>query len=142
MTRPLRTTDESAAQALDDGFTPGAGASAPASPESGRQMTEFCITQDGLRYRYNGYRYDRLADAVAYARLMRSRPAQPDVGGPYTQGGATWAPPTDDERDLMASLDIRLVDGSYRFADFRYERLADAVSYARLSQRRQRDDRQ
>lgn len=141
MTKRHRKTCESAVQALDGGFTAGAGVSAPAFSERERQMAEFSITLDGLRYRYNGYRYDRLADAVAYARLMRSRPAQPDVGGPFTQAGATWAPPTDDERALMASLGIKLVDGTYRFADFRYERLADAVSYARLSLRRQRDDR-
>lgn len=38
-------------------------------------MAEYAIGFDGLRYTYNGYRYDRLADAVAYSKLMRSRPS-------------------------------------------------------------------
>ena len=140
MTKRHRKSYESAARPLDDGFSTGAGVSPPAPSESEREMAEFGITQDGLRYRYNNYRYDRLADAVAYARLMRSRPTRPDAGGTFTQGSATWVPPTDDERDLMASLGIRLVDGTYRFAEFRYERLVDAVNYARLTLQRQRGD--
>ena len=38
------------------------------------QMAEFGIGYDGRQYEYNGYRYGRLADAIAYTSLMRSRP--------------------------------------------------------------------
>jgi hypothetical protein len=136
MTKRHRKTCNSAAQAIDDGWRGDAAFAAPAPSEDERQMAECCITQDGLRYRYNGYRYDRLADALAYARLMRSRPTQQDVGGPFTHAGVPSAPPTDDECDLMAALGIRFLEGTYRFADFRYERLVDAVTYAGLSLRR------
>jgi hypothetical protein len=45
----------------------------PTLSESARLMAEFCITYDGRTYRYDAYRYDRLNDAVSYARLQRAR---------------------------------------------------------------------
>jgi hypothetical protein len=98
-------------------------------------MAEYAIGYDGLRYAYNGYRYDRLADAVAYSKLMRSRPLRRDPGGPFTQREKLNAP-TDADRELMTSLAIRFEEGIYRFEGFRYDRLADAVNYATLSARR------
>jgi hypothetical protein len=50
----------------------------PAQPASAleeqRLRTELGIRRIGWRYEYRGYRYDRLADAVAYARLGREHP--------------------------------------------------------------------
>lgn len=86
MTNRYRNTDQSAAQALAHGPTAEAGTPAPASAESERQMAKFSVARDGCRHRYNGFRYDLMVDAVAYARLVRSRPAQPNVGGPFAQG--------------------------------------------------------
>lgn len=40
-----------------------------------RLMSEFSITYDGRRYRYGNCRYDRLAEAIACARLTRSKRA-------------------------------------------------------------------
>jgi hypothetical protein len=111
-------------------------AAADAPSERERQMAEFCIGYDGRRYHYNGYRYDKLEDVVAYASLTRSRPGPFDAGGPHTRG-ETFAPPSDAERSLMASLSIRFDDGAYRYEGFRYDGLTDAVNYAK----RQRDDR-
>lgn len=99
-------------------------------------MAEYAIGYDGLRYAYNGYCYDRLADAIAYSKLMRSRPSSRDPGGPFTQREKLDAP-TDADRELMTSLAIRFEEGTYRFEGFRYGRLADAVNYATLSARRQ-----
>lgn len=101
-------------------------------------MARLAISHDGLRYRYNGYRYARLTDAVTYALLMRSRPGQKDAGGPFTQCTAI-VPPSGAERELMASLSIEFEAGAYRFGSYRYDRLADAVNYARLATRRQED---
>jgi hypothetical protein len=100
------------------------------------QMAELRVECDGLRFRYNGYRYDRLADALAYARLMRSRPGTHDTAGTSPPRATEFAPPTADERTLMASLGIAVADGAYRFGDFRYERLSDAVNYAKLIRQR------
>jgi hypothetical protein len=85
-------------------------------------MAEYAIGYDGLRYAYNGYRYDRLADAVAYSKLMRSRPSRRDPSGPSTQREKLDVP-TDADRELMTSLAIRFEQGTYRFEDFRYGRL-------------------
>jgi hypothetical protein len=37
-----------------------------------RLMSAFRIDYDDRFYRYSGYRYDRLGDAMAYAELMQS----------------------------------------------------------------------
>src|SRR5439155_20761501 len=64
----------------------------------------------GREHQYDRYRYDLLADALDYAKLQRSQ-----VGIPHAS-----------ERELMVSLDITLVDGTYHFGPHRYERLSDA----------------
>ena len=107
-------------------------------PERERQMTEFNVGHDGLRYHYKGYRYDKWQDAVAYASLMRDRPWQHDAGGSFV-AGQKIAPSTDAEHALMASLHIRFDEGVYRFADFRYDKLSDAVNYAQRDPPRHED---
>ena len=115
------------------------GRASSASFERERQMVDFSIGYNGLHYAYNGYRYDRLADAVAYAQLMRSRPMQEDVGGRLSSVSAL-APPTDAQRSLMDSLAIDFRDGAYRFKGYRYDGLMDAVTYAKLTRQRQDKD--
>jgi len=41
--------------------------------EEERLMASLAICFDGRQYRYRDYRYDRLDDAIAYARLQRER---------------------------------------------------------------------
>ncbi|NRF70189.1 hypothetical protein HLB44_24585 [Aquincola sp. S2] len=131
MTRKHRTTpSERSYAAAEDRFTSLGGRPSSARPELA--MAEFGIGYDGLQYEYHGYRYDRLEEAVAYAGLVRSRPTQLDAGGPFRQI-RTLAVPTDAQRALMATLGIEFADGAFRFAGFRYESLADAVNYAKLT---------
>src|SRR6185369_5282883 len=40
-----------------------------------RLMSELAITYSGLQYQYAQYRYDRLEDAAAYARLQLAAPS-------------------------------------------------------------------
>ena len=47
--------------------------------ERARLLAQFAITYDGRQYRYGRHRYDRLADAVAHARLRRSAPSSGDA---------------------------------------------------------------
>jgi hypothetical protein len=129
-----KTTDERHFAPAQDAFMP------PAPSEREREMAHFHVGYDGRRYHRNGYRYDRLDDAVAYARLIGSRPGRQDTVGAFTQG-KTYAWPTDAEQALMVSLGIRFDDGAYRYESFRYDDLSDAVNYARLAPPRQRDDR-
>lgn len=90
---------------------------------------------EGGRYQYNGYHYDRLSDAVAYAQLMQSRALKDNEPGPFLCSRPVRAP-TGEDRRLMASLAIRFEAGRYRFESFRYDRLADAADYATLALRR------
>lgn len=117
-----KTTDERLYAPADDAYVPST------QTERERQMAQFHISHDGLRYYRNGYRYDRLEDAVAYAVLTGSQPGREDTGT-FTQG-KSFAWPTDAEEVLMVSLGIRFDHGTYRFESFRYDELSDAVNYA------------
>ncbi|UXI66040.1 hypothetical protein [Tahibacter amnicola] len=100
-----------------------------------REMREYNVHYDGCSYEYNGYHYDCLHDALAYARLMRSRPQQPDPRGPYRPCRDPGVESETDKRH-MAALGIELKDGRYCYRGFRYDRLVEAVDYALLEQRR------
>lgn len=105
--------------------------SGEAVPERERLMAEFLIAFDGRYYLYGPYRYDDLADAVNYARLQRA-----NVGA-GEQISALPAPdqveaPSESQRQLMNTLGITFLHGVYRLGAYRYDRLADAVAYARL----------
>jgi hypothetical protein len=129
-----RTTDERAYAAADSAFTAEGGPvlGPPASPSGSESaMAEFGISFDDRQYEYNGYRYDRLDDAVAYAKLIRSRPTQLDAWGAFVLP-SRFAAPSDAQRTLMTALAITFDGRAYHFEGFRYDELADAVSYARL----------
>ena len=97
-------------------------------------MHEYNVHYDGCTYEYNGYRYDRLDDALAYARLMRSRPRQDDPRGPYHQRRDLGAE-SETNQQRMTALGIELKDGRFWYRGYRYDRLAEAVDYALLEQR-------
>jgi hypothetical protein len=105
---------------------------APAASAAGlgRELAELSITFNGRKYGYRGYRYDRFADAVNYARLDRLR-AFADRGSedfaPLEHGPA----PGEAELELMCTLGISFADGVFHWREYRYDRLADAVAYAR-----------
>lgn len=128
-----RTTDERAygaavfPNAPDGGLTRG-----PPLP-GGRAlaMAELGIFFDGGQYEYNGARYDHLDDAVACAKLTRSRPTQLDAGGAFALP-PRLAAPSDAQRTLMSALAITFDGCAYHFEGFRCEDLADAVIHARL----------
>lgn len=104
---------------------------ADAAGERARLMAELFIAYDGRQYQYGSYRYDRLEDAVNYARLQGSE--LPASAGPAPMPPAQPVEaPNESERRLMAALAITFQDGVYHLGAYRYDRLADAVSYARL----------
>jgi hypothetical protein len=104
---------------------------ADAAGERERLMAELSISYNGRQYQYDRYRYDLLADAVDYAKLQGSLPARADLDGPPPLPAEVELPDAS-ERELMASLAITFVDGVYHFGPYRYDRLDDAVNYARL----------
>jgi hypothetical protein len=93
-------------------------------------MSAFCIGHDGRYYRYSGYRYDHLADAIAYAELMQSRQSMEVGRDPFTPG-ATTPLPSPSDREIMAAWRISFKAGTYRYREFQYDHLVDAVNYAR-----------
>jgi len=102
----------------------------PPQPMRERAMAKYGIRHDGRQYEYNRYRYDQLSDAVAYAGLMRSNLAPADPGGPAWHTRVEDAP-DDAQRALMTELAISFEAGTFRFQNFRYDHLADAVNYAK-----------
>ena len=95
------------------------------------RVAEPRICYDGRSYQYRGYRYDRFIDAVNYARLDCARGFSDAAGGDAVTGQAP-APPSEAECALMQALAITFEDGTFRWREYRYDRLADAVAYATL----------
>jgi hypothetical protein len=102
----------------------------PAAPgaegERERLMAELSIAFNGRHYYYDRYRYDRLVDAASYARLHRSSGSARPMPLPEKVES-----PSESQRELMSELGVTCLDGVYRLGPYRYDRLADAVAYAR-----------
>jgi hypothetical protein len=47
-------------------------------------------------------------------------------------------PPSEDDQAIMAALSISFDAGVYRYREYRYDRLADAVNYASIDAARTR----
>jgi hypothetical protein len=90
---------------------------------------ELGIWFDGRAYHYQQYRYDQLQDAIAYARIDRSRPGFHDE--PLPRHWEEWHGPTSAEAARMATFGIVYDHGFYRYGPFRYDVLDDALDYAR-----------
>lgn len=98
--------------------------------EVSRLIDEMSIAHHGRHYYFDGYRYERLEDAVAYARIVRARQG-PRLHSVQTGPMGAVESPSADDRELMLDLAIRFEGGSFIFEGFRYDRLIDAANYAR-----------
>lgn len=92
---------------------------------------ELGIWFDGRAYHYQQYRYDRLQDAIAYARLDRERPGFQEE--PLPSHWEEWQGPTSAEVTQMTALGIVYECGVYCYGSFRYDVLADALHYAKCT---------
>jgi hypothetical protein len=63
-------------------------------------------------------------------------PRLPDHPLPLVVKHRNVAAPTAAEHELMAALDIHFGAGGFEFESYRYDRLRDAVLYAKLARRR------
>jgi hypothetical protein len=97
-----------------------------------RLMLAFDITFDGRKYVYGPYRYDRLADAVNFARLQLSRPSSTANEGCPLGVSKPCETPTVSQEKLMSEFGITFEAGVYRLKEYRYDRLDDAIEYARI----------
>ena len=93
------------------------------------ELAQSSIAYDGRQYVYDGYRYDRLTDAIDYSRL---HPVDSGKLPAPTAPAQNFEVPDDTKRAEMAELAITYREGMYHLGPYRYSRLADAVNYARL----------
>ena len=102
-----------------------------ASPDEQHDAAQLGVASDGPDYTFNGYRYQELDDAIAYARIARSRPD----GGAGDRGPGLQriraAGPTAHEREVMATHGIQFDGRAYLYAGFRYDCLIDAINQVR-----------
>jgi hypothetical protein len=118
---------------------PGASARQDETEDRRRLMAELDISHVGRSYRFRSYRYDNLDDAVRYARLVKARSSRglPEDCETFTQAARDdEQPPGASDRKTMALLGVSYVAGRYAYESFRYDRLADALAYARRQQHR------
>lgn len=128
-----------ATRAIDD--DPECSEHTPSAATDAGLMATFGIRRSGRFYLCRGYRYTHLRDAVAYARQARDRPdlvlqeppRERSAGAGATAGSNA---PHAQDVTLMAFLRITFAQGQYVFDGYRYDRLQDAVAYARLQQSR------
>jgi len=99
------------------------------SPTLPAAASSLGISFDGRAYHYESHTYDRLADALAYARLDRARPGLREETAPHHW--RQWPGPTPEEALRMAEHGIAYESGYYRYGPYRYEQLAAAIDYAR-----------
>ena len=97
-----------------------------------RLMLAFDIAFDGRQYVHKRFRYDRLADAVNYARLQLLHPSGDSAEAPPLAIREPCQTPTDSQRKLMSEFGIRFEAGVYLLGEYRYDHLADAIEYARM----------
>lgn len=87
------------------------------------------ITFNGIQFVYRDFKYDRLADAINYAELETERALKPAV--PSTPIDWRQRPvPSVADLVLMKEHSITFEGGRYKYQDYRYDRLADALNYA------------
>jgi hypothetical protein len=108
------------------------GGSQPSS-RAERPMLRGGAESKEANFGYKGYRYEQLADAVAYA-LLRQAPLveEEDVARPPHRDSVVA--PSDAEWALMTSLGIQFDGRAFRFAGTRYNTLKKAVNSARRVQ--------
>lgn len=102
-----------------------------ATSEERREAAQLGVWSDGPDYTFDGYRYQELDDAVAYARIAGSRPEAGDADRGLRVQRARPAGPTLREREVMATHGVRFDGRVYRYGEFSYDRLVDALNQAR-----------
>lgn len=87
------------------------------------------ITWNGRHYCYRHYRYDRLDNALAYARHEASLPARADAD--ESRSAEVVEVPATARLEEMQAMGVTYAHGVYALGAYRYERLDDALAQAR-----------
>jgi hypothetical protein len=99
--------------------------------ERERLMAAYSITFTGRQYQYAQYRYDRLDDAIAYATRQALAPSAGAAEDSLPPARVVEAP-DEAQRRQMATYEITFQQGVYHLGAYRYDRLEDALGYARV----------
>ncbi len=94
-------------------------------------MRLYDISFNGRNFLYGNYRYEQLDDAIAYAQ--RAIPSDRAMTSRDAVTVETVEFPSPDQKLIMRTLSISYRLGYYYWGPYRYERLRDAVAYARAS---------
>lgn len=89
------------------------------------------ISFNGIQFVYRDFKYDRLSDAVSYAELDVQRMHQILFTVP-----SEWQPrrvPSMTEQALMTQYGIVFERSCYKYKDYRYDSLVDAINYAQMN---------
>jgi len=124
------------------------------SPELAEAVLRHGIFKEGAKYRYNEYFYDKVADAIAYAELnskINSRLSPNESHAASVQPHKKEASPvpnkrfasseiaefaksagvsTEDAREML-KYGIQKIEARYIYKSYRYEKLSDAIAYAK-----------
>jgi hypothetical protein len=96
-----------------------------------RQMAELGVAFDGRCYWYQEYCYDLLSDALNYARHDRAKAGYEPKIYVYPEWREPEKPSAEEQR-TMAELGVSYDGKYYRYREYRYDHLGDAINYARL----------
>ena len=91
------------------------------------------VTFDGRYYHFRQYRYERLDDALRYAAAQQCKPGYRPDPAFVPQWLPAWAPDMA-QRATMRELAIGFDAGRFCVGSYRYDRLDDAIAFARLVQ--------
>lgn len=93
------------------------------------QAMQLGIAFNGVQFVYRDYKYDKLADAMAYAELDSARNGRQPVAS-----ATDWLArpvPSAAEQALMQLLGVHFEDWRYTFQGYHYDRRVDALRYAK-----------
>ena len=101
-----------------------------AIPDSEKQHAQdLGISFNGTQFAYREFKYDKLPDAITYAELDAHRQGQQKDVSPTPEWLDQTAPSASDQ-ELMRQYGITSEGWRYRYREYRYDRLADAINYA------------
>lgn len=90
------------------------------------------VTFDGHHYHFREFRYERAEDAMRYARAEHAKPGFGADPRFVPRWPSAWVP-GEQELALMRPFGITSEEGRFRYGPYRYDRLEDALAFARRS---------
>ena len=108
--------------------TAGSAARSPIEADRDHAM-QLGISFNGAQFTFRDFKYDRLRDALAYAELDRLQAGQ-HAAASLQEDWLERPLPGIEDQALMKQHGISLEGCRYRYKEYLYDRLADALSYA------------